>query len=250
MSNTLKAIIFIIGCTIGLGGCGGGGGSASAPTSGQAIDGIWSGTITSNVLGITVGEIGIVSPNNELHFLSSQGVQITGFGTVSGNNFSATATAFAPAGLVFPDGSTVAPSVINGTAVAGSSLNGTFSGGGDSGTFSLTFDPVYNRGASLSVIAGTWSGGISNGAFLTITIDQLGNIGGSDTSGCVFNGIVSIIDPQKNVYKSSVTVTGCAGSIGTVTGLGALSDNPPSQNNILNFGMSNSIATVSGKLFR
>ena len=72
-------------------------------------------------------------------------------------------------------------------------------------TASLTYDPLYERDSSLSVIAGNYdiSRSIAN-------INANGEIFVQDAGrGCVINGQVNIIDSQFNAYDVSVTYSNC-----------------------------------------
>ena len=250
--------IFAVGALSALAGCGGGGNGnvvAPPPVAAQALDGIWNGTFTSNVVGGTVGAYMVISPTNEARYVSTQGVEGAGTIAVSGNTFSSNYTAFTPAGGFFPNGTTVAAGTSNGTGSTKGTITGTYSGGGDNGTFTFTYDPIYDRGASLATISGTWTGifvSVGTGAVVTANISTTGVITGSDTAGCVYNGTLSIIDPLKNIYTGSMTQTVCTPAI-TLTGLATLTDNPallPLKNNVLNFALSNATSHVAGSLGR
>jgi len=242
--------IFTIGCLISLTGCGGGGGGNNAAIPNQALDGIWNGSFTSAVLGGTIGAYIVISPNNEMHYVTSQGVQGAGLASVSGSNFSSFFTAFTPPGIIFPNGASIATGTTTGTGTSKGTLTGTYSGGGDNGTFSFAYNQIYDRGASLAAVSGAWAGVfLSTGASVTVNIDAGGVITGSDTNGCVFNGVLSIFDPLKNIYGGSLTQTGCTAPT-TATGLAFLSDAPPLTNNILNFALSDQTSSVAGSLGR
>jgi len=250
--------IFAVGALSALSGCGGGGNGnvvAPQPVAAQALDGIWNGTFTSNVLGGTIGAYMVISPTNEARYVTTQGVEGAGAITVSGNSFSETVNAFAPTGIFFPNGSRVGVGTLNGTGSTKGTLTGTYAGAGDNGTFTFTYDPIYDRGASLATISGTWTGtfvSVGTGAVVTANISTTGVITGTDTAGCVYNGTLKVIDPLKNIYAGSMTQTVCTPAI-TLTGLATLTDNPallPLKNNVLNFALSNATSHVAGSLGR
>jgi hypothetical protein len=63
---------------------------------------------------------------------------------VNGNSFSTTATAYAPHGSTLLDGSQVDAVTISGTFTTKDKMSGTYSGAGDEGTFTLTYNgPLY-----------------------------------------------------------------------------------------------------------
>jgi hypothetical protein len=218
---------------------GGGGGSSSSTPATQSIAGIWIGTSTSNVLHSTSNVTGIIAESNIARFASTTtGAQYSGVVTVIGNSFSSTATAYAPFGYMFLDGSHVGPVNISGTFTSKASMSGTYDGVGDTGTFSLTYSSVYDRPSSLTATAGTWAGVVS-GYTNTITIDSSGNISGNSTSGCSYTGTVSIIDSSYNTYMVNLNIANCGVENGSYSGLGALVDTA-SQNDTFITSVSNS----------
>ena len=122
---------------------------------------------------------------------------------------------------------------VSGTVTTKSSLSATYTGGGDSGSIALTYDPLYERDSSLSLIAGDWFDGA-----ISISIDSLGTFSGFDTSGCSYSGQVSIINSSFDAYKVNVTASSCGGADGSYDGLAALSDNL-GLNDTLTAGVSN-----------
>src|SRR2546422_500142 len=78
-----------------------------------------------------------------------------GSGSASG---SGSFTGFAPLGFVFPNGSSSATFSISGTVQSKLSLSGNYSGGGENGTFSLSYNTLYERPSSLAIISGIWLG--------------------------------------------------------------------------------------------
>jgi len=251
-------LILAVSSLIALAGCGGGGNDnavVAPPVANQALDGIWNGTFTSAVLGGTIAAYMVITPANAMRYVTSQGVQGAGAVIISGGAFSGAITAFTPAGAFFPNGSSIGALTAIGTGTAKGTLTGTYSGAGDNGTFTFTYDPIYDRGASLATIAGTWAGtfiSVGTGAIVTANISAGGIITGSDTAGCIYNGSLSIIDPLKNVYTSTMIQTVCTPAI-TLTGLATVTDNPallPLTNNVLNFALSNATSHVAGYLTR
>lgn len=248
MKKQLLAMVIAATGLFGLAGCGGGGGGGAAPAPvSQAIDGIWIGTLTSTPVAQTFGIIGVIAPNHQLRFISTAGVQYFGRAAVAGNRVTAAVTGIAPAGFIFLSGGNTTTGNISGTVVASTSLNGTYTAINDSGTFSLTYSPTYNRPASLSLLAKTWTGAISSGGIATITISPGGVISGTDTMGCSYAGTVSVIDPAKNIYNATVTASVCAPTA-TYTGYAILQDVAPGTNNQIDFIVGNATRSVFGAL--
>ena len=104
------------------------------------------------------------------------------------------------------------------------SLSGTWTAStGETGEFTLTYLPLYERGSSLSMVEGTWTSFDENdNPFGTYTIDANGDITGSDVLGCVYTGTITIIDADVNVYEVMLTVSNCGPLDGQYSGLGAL----------------------------
>jgi hypothetical protein len=103
-------------------------------------------------------------------------------------------------------------SVFNGNVKAtytlGSSLSGSLTEGASSETFSGTvpssslFD--YNSSASLSAIAGSWSGSLTDGESATVNIDSLGNVTGISSDGCSFSATITPDNSGKNFFDISL----------------------------------------------
>jgi hypothetical protein len=206
--------------------CGGGGNpTGTPPANPSAAAGIWIGTFTSNVTHITSNATGLIADTNSARFgFLDTLAQYSGVLTVNSNSFSTAATAYAPHGSTLPDGSIVGATTITGTFTAKGTMTGTYSGAGDSGTFTLTYNGfLYERPSSLPVVSGTWKGKILdfNNA---IHIDDNGAIIGVNTSGCTYGGHVSVIDPSFNIYSVHLDISTCSSDNGTYDGLGALAD--------------------------
>ncbi|MGD8510593.1 MAG: hypothetical protein PVI16_03140, partial [Gammaproteobacteria bacterium] len=59
----------------------------------------------------------------------------------------------------------------------------------------------------------------------TYTIDADGSIFGQNASGCVYDGQISLIDVDYNVYRVEINTSSCQEEDGSFSGLGALFDN-------------------------
>jgi hypothetical protein len=233
MKRLLSMVLILIPMSIALWACGGGGGgdSSTSPQT-QPIAGIWNGTLTSNVVHQTYSVTGIITEHGNARFVNlTNGCQYSGIVSISGSTFSTTATAYAPYGYMFPDGSHVGIANISGSFSSKGSMTGTYSGVGDSGSFSLNYSPLYETPSSLSSLSGTWTGTVLVGSGptsnITIIIDSNGNLSGSSTAGCVISGNAGIIDSSYNAYIFNLVISNCGAENGTYSGLGAVTSTVP-----------------------
>jgi hypothetical protein len=208
MMAVLVMVIFLTGCNNG-----GGGGSTH---SNQSANGIWVGTLVDNKYGnfdlmcfIHSGEIIAIS--------EIAGRVYKGTYNVSGDNFSGHVKAYEIGGGLVDSGS------VKGTLVEKVSLNVNFQSKTTNGSVSLKFDELYDRDSALSYIEGRWR--VSDGSYgVTMVIDSYGVIKGSDTENCRGNGLVSILDPDYNMYGVDLDITQCGPYNGSYDGLAVLGD--------------------------
>lgn len=198
--------------------CGGGGGNSNPPPGNANPTGVWEGTFTQSGVG-TFELVGLIS-NGQIRFISlDAGVIYEGSLTVSGQNFTGSTINYEIGGEQF------ATSSLTGTIQTGQSISGSFtSSNGDTGIISLTYDPITDRGSSLTTISSNW--GIAVGAdSLTISIDSNGLLTGSDTDSCIYNGSVEIIDADVNIYGIDLDVSSCGPDNGVYSGFAVVTDN-------------------------
>jgi hypothetical protein len=181
----------------------------------QSAAGIWGGTFISPSYGVS-GVIGMVGGNNQGRFITASGAQYVSDApcTITGSNYSCAVSAFAPGSLVFPNGQPFGSVTLTGTVLTRTSISGSYSGVGDSGTISVTYDPIYERGSSLAKAAGTWYASLSSVGFpVGVTINGAGALTGSiyynGNPVCQLSGLVTAPAPSANIYGVSVTVSGC-----------------------------------------
>lgn len=220
------AVIIFLFALAGITSCGGGGGGSAPPPppADQAIGGVWVGTDSSGLeilaLSTESGRVHWVAPNT--------GEQGFGTGSVNGTAVTINYTYVAPQGFTLADGSTSAVCSATGTIQERQSLTVTTNcttdlGGTFSNSASLTYDPLYDRDSSLSVIAGNY-----DDFGLVLNVNANGVMFEQDpATGCVVNGQVSIINSQFNAYDVSITYSNCVGNFAvlngaTFTGLGIL----------------------------
>jgi CRISPR-associated protein Csb1 len=124
----------------------------------------------------------------------------------------------------FIGGGRFTTSTLNGTFAEQSDIGGTFSSSyGTTGTLSVSFDPLFNRPSPLALLEGTWSY-TEPGYSISIDVDDQGEINGSDSDGCVFFGVASVLDPEHNTYGIDIDVTNCGPMNDTYSGLAILND--------------------------
>ncbi|SDV49968.1 hypothetical protein [Chitinasiproducens palmae] len=207
MANTLKTIARLAACAA-LVSCGGGGSgddqqnnNSSAATA--STEGLWTGTIKSSVTNRSQPVTLIALPTGEMRLLSSNCVQYIAATSINASFFSGSGNGYAPDGGVaacpiaytFPSGSTTATVNVSGQAATRQTLYGSYSAGGDTGTFTTTYNDAYGRTGTLARVAGTYSNGT-----VQVTITATGSLTGLLGSEEAF-GTVSTIDVTKNAYR-------------------------------------------------
>ncbi len=221
-STFLALMVSLVAC-----GGGGGGGSVSGPPPPPPqptnAGGIWEGSTFNSNAGLTFQTVGVVTENNgEARFFNDQDQQfILSGASGTGGDISATVTAIAPLGSVFLDGSTVTTGTLTGTVVERTSISADWSlNTGESGTITMSYNSLYERGSDLARTAGSWLDSFG----VVYSVDALGDIFAQDAFGCVYDGAVSIINASYNAYGITLTVSNCPGADGNYSGLGVLGD--------------------------
>jgi hypothetical protein len=234
--EALRSLGPLVVAIAALQGCGGRDGDSANPQptpSGDANPaGLWRGSFSGadgNVRGFDV----IAAPDGLfVGIVESTGLNgrfLIGNGDTSLNAFTATGTVFAQAGeALLPNGQqSAALTVSNGSIVTGQSMRGSYSGAGESASFSLEYNGLTSRGASLAAISGVYDVYPP-----PLVIDVTLVISGSTLTfatngGCNGAGTISVIDPTMNVYSWSMELSACGGVDGDkFSGLATLADNP------------------------
>ncbi len=208
-----KVVISII--VLFLSGCGGGGGGGTTDTSPTSVPpGIYEGTITPTG-GTADSAVALITSSGKVAILDISTIE--GFiGTISGSSLT---------GTIYSNSSVPATAQI--TSASGNNISGTYTSSLGGGTFALVADPnLYARGASLSKLVGTWVDSVFTSGTGTSTwvIQADGTYSVTTTLGCNGTGAFSTIDPTKNEYSFTLTITNCVGLNGTYTGIAATSD--------------------------
>ena len=194
---------------------------AAAPPGGTA-EGLWKGTTSANQ---TV--LGIVLDDGTYYLIYSSSGTSADAGVVQGTNTALNGTLTSSDGLDFPiqvadnPAGHWVPATVGGTYVPRASLQLTIGEGSTLRTVSASYDPDYDRPASLAAAAGTYTGesGSVNGATCaTFTLDANGNLSGSNCAGCSFQGTITQHN-SVNVFDWSVAVAGGCPPGGAATGV-------------------------------
>lgn len=193
--------------------CSGGGPSTESQTN---LAGIYStGTITPDG-GTADQAIGIIASNGQTVIVDTRSSE--GFiGQLSGSQLS---------GKIYSD-SDVAQTTGTLQSNTDGTVSGTYASNLGNGTFKLsqqsTDKALYQRGASLSTLEGTWVD-TDNGTSNTTVIQKSGEFTSQNTDSCYASGKFSTIDSSKNEYAVSVTITSCNQANGTYSGLAIVED--------------------------
>lgn len=207
----LPASLIMISASITFLACGGGGGGNSTPAgSTQSTAGIWTGTSTNGSNSLTF--IGLCDSQGNFRSSSSDNSVDVGQLTVTGATFAGTGEIYNPAAV-----SSITFS--NGIITTGISISGQWSGGGESGALSATFDQLYNRPVTLASLAGSYVGVFTDGTSGSLTLQADGTYTSNPVGS--FSGSVTLPDTSKNLF--SVTYTNL-GSNETLSGLGFWAD--------------------------
>jgi hypothetical protein len=201
--------------------CGGGGDGSPHWTAVPRAGGIWEGSITINAGPVALELVGASTDAGELRFVNDRGGIYVANIDVTDDEFSGEARVFAPPGGMFSDGSVVTTGRIEGTIVDRESLSGTFTlDSGDSSTFAVAYEDLYERDSSLLLVAGMWID--LSGTVFTVQAD--GTIFAQDALNCVYSGTGRIIDGDYDIYDLTMQITQCAEYSGAYDGLGVLDD--------------------------
>lgn len=221
--NMPFALLGLLVITTGCGG--GGGGIATGPieiTPPEQVDpgGIWIGTVESPDLGNAVG---ISTSAGELRFVDERNVSFAAQVQQIGYDFAdPNASLFAAPGSVFSNGSTVVHGPVQAAIYEQEAIGMDVLADADEGLiFQARYSTIHRRNSSLTRVSDTWRDESDN----TYTIDANGYIFGQNARGCVYDGQISLIDTDYNVYRVEMNTSSCEEHDGSFSGLGALFDN-------------------------
>lgn len=223
----------ILAAGLALVACGGGGGSGSEPpaagpgpvtASKDTTPGVWKGTISSTTTGQTVPVVALTGQDGHTAWMTTDGRVWHGELPLHGDQFNSTLTGHMYDGVHFPDGTNHGTATMTVQHHSADVMNGVHAGHGDAGSFNMTMSPMWDRASSLDTVAGVYTRTTSNGYTMTLSMDALGQLTGSDSRGCVFSGTVTVPDPRHNLYGIDANVSSCGTLDGHYTGMGTLLD--------------------------
>jgi len=215
--------------------------SSSVPVVNEDASGLFKGTGTVNTSTALADVRGFVHGTRFMFFDEAASVLYDGQITaITASDLTATVD-------VYVDGIKVTTTNVGvtGTVTSQSSMSLTLNGTGfASGTLSLTFDPLYNRGATIAKLVATtphaWRGAATTASTFT-TIDSFNDetFNGSTALGgvsCAYTGTKSIPDASINIYQLSMIIddTGACDHTGTgYTGFFAVIDGIEADDTVL-----------------
>lgn len=200
----------VLGLTVLLAACGGGGDGASptAPAPSVTAEGFWEGPASTGAS----GALAVLETGETWGVYTSSGSivgALYGTTTSSGTTLSGSGKDFN-----IPSRS-VGSGTYSGTFVAKSSINVATSSGS---TFSGTYKTAYDQPASLAAVAGTFAGvgvsGTSPVQPISVTISSSGAITVPASLGCSAAGTATPRPSGKNIFDVTVAFTGSTCALG------------------------------------
>lgn len=190
----------------------------------QSAVGVWEGTITSQATGQVSPMLGMVDAAGASLWITADGRVMAGpIGTTMPQG-AVQVVAHMDQGGAFANGSMHGSMNFTFDSVAAGALAGHVSGMGDTYAFRAAMSGMWNRPASLATLAGVYTRATATGYTVTLAIATDGRLSGSDTRGCVLNGLATVPDPGRNLYRLTATVTSCGALNGDYAGMGTLVD--------------------------
>jgi hypothetical protein len=197
---------------------------ATPPPANESTIGVSKGTIVSTTTGQTASVFVLTAHDGHSVWMTTDGRVWSGQMPMTGDRFSANLMGHMYEGDHFPDGTNHGTASFMIDHHSSGTTGGRYDGNGDHGTFSMGMSPMWERPASLDEVAGVYTRSTSSGYTITMTIGANGELMGSDSKGCVFNGTLSVPDPARNMYAIEATVSSCGSLDGNYRGMGALVD--------------------------
>ena len=138
---------------------------------------------------------------------------------------------------IFPDGQLdSSPLIAKGNLVQQEYIYADYTWGEQVGQFQLTYSDLNDGSPSLDQLEGVWSitwafavggdGGSFENLVVTLTIYSDGSAFGSDTTGCTYSGLFSIIGPTYNFYDLELELSSCGMRDGKYQGLAFIGPAP------------------------
>lgn len=223
----VEQAVFALGMALLLAGCGGGGGGygGSSGSTPIPIQGVYFGSYTITGTPGSTAVYGAIQSGGYGYFADTQGVTYVLSGLTYSGAYSGTLTAYAPPGQVFPTGSHMATFNVSGNATDNGSyvtaVSGNFTGSGESGSFTINYQPLSSNALTLSMLTGSYSGYYwgSSSTSLSLTVNASGSFSGNDGYGCQISGSLTPV-PGYDLVQVAVTSTGQPVCGGALSGLG------------------------------
>jgi hypothetical protein len=176
------------------------------------VGGIWKGPAIEIISGLTQEILILTTADGQFRLVSNFAVQAEGMVVLREDDdeiddLDGTVTVFAPQGYFFSGDAETSGCTIEAVLEERIKIEGSYScinpKGTDSGTFSATYQSIYEQDSSIARVAGVWSN-----PDLTVTIDNEGSIiSGQFSNGCVVTGsMAGTIDTDFNLYSLYITV--------------------------------------------
>ncbi len=197
-----------------------------------SVDGIWTGTLDladggthDNVIAaVWDGEMLAVSQDGDAAYAGAAAPPTTAAvaATAAGTDLAEDeARAYDAAGAAQGTGT------LTGTATEAESLTVTIADTSRDGQLDLAYDELFERGTGLSQLDASWSRSwTEDGQTQTLTLtvsgtpsDSSHSIEGSDTTGCQYAGEVAVLDVDRNLYRTELTIEACGEENGDYAGL-------------------------------
>jgi len=138
-------------------------------------------------------------------------------------SFAVQGNAYLASGKSFTLGTTTSSTTsLTATVLEKTSLSGVITSDGLAENYSLAYQSRYDTAAALADFAGVWSATLGPGV-VSWTLDSMGVITGTRTTGCTYTGQLTLRTEQKAVVDAAVTET-CAGAITQLAGVAFKSD--------------------------
>ncbi len=225
--------------------CDGGGGFTIAPLIiDESAAGIYAGTFTSTA-GAQPVDYQVTGIINQVHdgqfIVAGSQWHYSGRLMTVGTELSGTLTQYRGVQDRFFGIDGIDAITISGRVAESDTIVADYAGVDDQGSLSLAYDDSYETDSSLDKTSGIWTFSDGVGYTVALTIELGGDIFGSDTNGCVYSGLISVLDGNYNAYRAVVLISECGLLNDEYNGLAFLSDFDGGVLNRLTLSVSNDV---------
>jgi len=191
-------------------------GSNACKVPAVSATGLWIGTVTDKY-GFAFNVYAVISAENQVRVISSDGVMYAANLQLTGNKASGTLKGYAPEGYLFYNGKSITTGTLSLTVSEQDFIRGTYTAeGGDNGSIVLQYNPYLEMPVTLDNLVGVWE---SYGLGIRINVNEYGSFAGIDYNGCKYTGNITQKDRSWDIYNVTVTATQCGAYNGTYAGL-------------------------------